>query len=179
MPTRYDTDRLTEAQFEPGSRGRVLKNLPGIHGKRAMDEIEATKLAEATDWAIRHVMVDQRFTAADICQWHKQWLGKVYSWAGEYRQVNISKGSFVFAMAAQVPRLMREYERDVLGRYSPCVFDSPEEVLMALQAGLPVLNYSSIKGKQREAYFAAVRAGMGRNYAPMLEVFRKVVAASS
>ena len=50
--------------------------------------------------------------------------------------------------------------------------------LMALQAGLPLLNFSSITGKQRAAYFAAVRAGIGRNYAPMAEIFRQVVAAS-
>lgn len=209
MPTRYDINHLTEAQFEPGSRGRVLKNLLGIRSKRAMDEMEATKLADATDWAIRHVTADQRITAADICLWHKQWLGEVYPWAGKYRQVNISKGSFMFAMAAQVPRLMQEFEKNVLKRYTPCNFDEPENVLealaithcelvlihpfregngrlsrllsqlMALQAGLPLLNFSVIKGKQREIYFAAVRAGMGRDYAPMIEVFRKVVQASS
>jgi len=209
MKSRYDTDHLTEAQFEPGSRGRVLKNLLGIRSKRAMDELEATKLADATDWAIRHVTADQRFTVADICQWHRQWLGEVYLWAGEYRQVNISKGGFVFAMAAQVPRLMLEFERKELARFTPCAFDNPEDVLealavthcelvlihpfregngrlsrllsqlMALQAGLPLLNFSSIKGKQREAYFAAVRTGMGRNYASMIEIFRKVVQASS
>lgn len=206
---RYDTEHITEAQFEPGSRGRVLKNHLGIRSKRAMDEMEATKLAEATDWAIRHVTADQRFTAADICQWHKQWLGDVYPWAGEYRQVNISKGNFVFAMAAQVPRLMQEFERKELVRFTPCTFDNLEDVLealatthcelvlihpfrdgngrlsrllsqlMALQAGLPLLNFSVIKGKQRENYFAAVRAGMERNYVPMIEVFRKVVKTSS
>lgn len=208
MPTRYDIDHLAEAQFEPGSRGRVLKNILGIRGKRAMDEIEAAKLAEATDWAIRHVTVEQRFTAADICLWHRQWLGEIYPWAGEYRQVNISKGSFMFAMAAQVPRLMQEFERKELKQFTPCVFDDQKDVLgalavthcelvlihpfrdgngrlsrllsqlMALQAGLPLLNFSVIKGKQREAYFAAVRAGMGCDYTPMIEVFRKVVAAS-
>lgn len=209
MTTRYDTDHLTETQFEPGSRGRVLKNLLGIRSKREMDAFEATKLADATDWAIRHVTADQRFTAADICQLHKQWLGEVYPWVGEYRQVNISKGGFVFAMAAQVPRLMQEFERKELKRFTPCTFDNLEGVLealaithcelvlihpfregngrlsrllsqlIALQAGLPLLNFSSIKGKQREAYFAAVRAGMGRDYAPMIEIFRKVVKASS
>lgn len=51
--------------------------------------------------------------------------------------------------------------------------------LMALQAGLPLLNYSVIKGKQREAYFAAVQTGMGRNYKPMQEIFRRVVQASN
>ena len=207
--TRYDTERLTEAQFEPGSRGRVLKNLLGIRSKRGMDALEATKLADATDWTIRHVTADQRFTAAEICKWHTQWLGEVYEWAGEYRQVNISKGGFVFAMAAQVPRLMQEFERDVLARFTPCTFDNLEDALealaithcelvlthpfregngrvsrllstlMALQAGLPLLDFSVIKGKQREAYFAAVQAGMGRDYAPMIEVFRKVVKASS
>lgn len=205
---RYYTEHLCESQFEPGSRERVLKNLLGIHGKRAMDEMEATKLAEATDWAIRHATADQRFTAADICLWHTQWLGEVYPWAGEYRQVNISKGGFVFAMAAQVPRLMLEFERDVLARYTPCALESLDDVLealaithcelvlihpfregngrvsrllstlMALQAGLPLLNFSSIKGKQREAYFAAVRASMDRNYRPMQEIFRRVVQAS-
>lgn len=104
---------------------------------------------------------------------------------------------------------MQEFEQDVLARYTPCAFDDPEKVLealaithcelvlihpfregngrlsrllsqlMALQAGLPLLIFSSIKGKQRENYFAAVRAGMGRDYAPMIEVFRKVVKASS
>lgn len=208
MATRYDIDHLVEAQFEPGSRGRVLRNLLGIRGKRQMDAQEAVRLEAATDWAIRHVAADQRFTAADICRWHRQWLGELYSWAGDYRQVNISKGSFVFAMAAQVPRLMREFERDVLARHTPCTFGNPDEVLaalavthcelvlihpfregngrvsrllstlMALQAGLPLLNFSGIRGKQRTAYFAAVQAGMRRNYAPMVEVFRKVVAAS-
>lgn len=179
MTTRYDTDHLVEAQFEPGSRGRVLKNLIGIRGKRQMDALEAVHLEATTDWAIRHVAADQRFTAADICRWHQQWLGELYPWAGEYRQVNISKGSFVFAMVAQVPRLMQEFERDVLARHTPCTFGNPDEVLdalavthcelvlihpfregngrvsrllstlMALQAGLPLLDFSGIKGKQR------------------------------
>ena len=50
---------------------------------------------------------------------------------------------------------------------------------MALQAGLPLLNFSVIKGKQRETYIAAAHAGMGRDYAPMVEIFRKVVKARS
>lgn len=51
--------------------------------------------------------------------------------------------------------------------------------LMALQAGLPLLNFGVIKGKQREAYFAPVQTGMDRNYGPMREMFRRVVQASS
>lgn len=37
---RYDVSELAEAQFEPGSRHRVLKNLLGIKRKRVMDRLE-------------------------------------------------------------------------------------------------------------------------------------------
>lgn len=38
---RYNTSGLIEAQFEPGSRHRVLRNLLGTKKKREMDRIEA------------------------------------------------------------------------------------------------------------------------------------------
>lgn len=38
---RYDTSGLIETQFEPGSRGRVLKNLLGIKSRREVDKLEA------------------------------------------------------------------------------------------------------------------------------------------
>lgn len=205
MKTRYDTDNLPEAQFEPGSRARVLRNFLGIRLKREIDALESDKLAEATDWAIRHYSADHRFTSADICGLHRQWLGTIYPWAGEYRQVNIGKGGFAFAMAAQVPRLMEELERKELATYTPCAFDDPEQViealavthcelvlihpfrdgngrtarllasLMALQAGLPLLDFSGVIGRTRKAYFAAVQASMSRDYEPMKKIFRAVV----
>ncbi|MBP9653818.1 MAG: Fic family protein [Rhodocyclaceae bacterium] len=186
----------------------MLKNLAGVRGKRAMDALEAVRLAEATDWAIRHYTVDHRFTAKDVCRMHRQWLGVVYPWAGRYRQVNIGKGGFAFATAAQVPRLMDEFERDVLGRHTPCGFEDRDRViealavthgelvlihpfregngrvsrllatLMALQAGLPLLDFSGITGKARQAYFLAVQAGMRRDYEPMKRVFRAVLRRS-
>ena len=51
--------------------------------------------------------------------------------------------------------------------------------LMALQAELPLPTFGAIKGKQREAYFAGVQAGMDRNYKPMWEIFRRVVLAGN
>lgn len=208
MATRYDVDHLDEAQTESGSRGRVLRNLLGIRGKREMDALEAEKLAEVTDWAIRHYSADHRFTAEDVKRLHRQWLGKVYPWAGDYRQVNIGKGGFAFAMAAQVPRLMEELERKYLAIYTPCTTADREGIidalaivhcelvlihpfrdgngritrllatLMALQAGLPLLDFSGIKGRKRQEYFAAVQASMGRDYEPMKKVFRSVVLRS-
>lgn len=50
--------------------------------------------------------------------------------------------------------------------------------LMALQAGLPLLDFSGIAGKEKQAYFQALQAGLGRDYEPMKNVFRKVIAKS-
>jgi cell filamentation protein len=50
---RYDVSHLTEKQHQPGSRGRVLKNLLAITGKREMDLAETEALKRATDALVR------------------------------------------------------------------------------------------------------------------------------
>lgn len=57
MTNRYNTENLTEAQFQSGSNRRVLKNLLGIKSKREMDALGAVKLSVATDWAIRNYSI--------------------------------------------------------------------------------------------------------------------------
>ena len=48
-------------------------------------------------------------------------------------------------------------------------------VLMAFQAGLPALDFSGLKGKKRQEYFAAVRSGLRKDYGPMCRVFQAIV----
>ncbi len=50
--------------------------------------------------------------------------------------------------------------------------------LMALQAGLPLLNYDLFVKESKEEYFAAIQEGMDRNYEPMEELFTKVIESS-
>jgi cell filamentation protein len=50
--------------------------------------------------------------------------------------------------------------------------------VMALQAGLPVLEFSEMIGCRREEYFAAVRAGLDMNYQPMQALFNDVIEKS-
>jgi cell filamentation protein len=78
---RYDVSQLTENQYQPGSRGRVLRNLLEIRSKREMDLAEAKSLKRATDTLVKSYDVHHRFTAEDICQMYKIWLGGIYSWA--------------------------------------------------------------------------------------------------
>ncbi len=202
---KYDVSGLVESQFEPGSGQRVLKNLPGINKKRIMDRLEAREQLRALDELSKLFGENHCFTAEDICQIHKIWLGRIYSWAGQYRQVNISKGGFEFAKAMAIPANMEEFERTVLNRHTPCSNKSLEQIiehlavvhvelvlihpfregngrmarllsiLMAWQARLPTLDFNGVTGQKKKEYFAAVRAGVGRNYKPMEGIFRFVL----
>src|SRR5438445_7347498 len=75
-----------EAEFEPGSRGRVLRNLLGITRVRDMNEAESQALELAQEAALDRYGADHRFTADDICALHRLWLGPVYPWGGRVPQ---------------------------------------------------------------------------------------------
>lgn len=97
---RYDVSSLVETQFEPGSHEQVLKNRLGIKSSKEMDTVEVHALERVTVGLVGKHNEWHRFTAGDICEIHKKWLGEIYEWAGEYRRVNVSKGDFPFAAAA-------------------------------------------------------------------------------
>lgn len=148
------------------------------------------------------------FTAMDLCDCHRTWFGNIYEWAGRYRRVNVSKDGFPFTAAAQVPVLMDQFERDVLRRYTPCTFGDRAAVvhalaethvelvlihpfrdgngrlarvlssLMALQAGLPLLDFGLMAGTGKTAYIAAIQAGLDKHYVPMERLFGKVIEQS-
>lgn len=205
---RYNTSGSDEGEFEPGSDGLVLKNTLHISKLNELEEYEASMLSVAVKRLATEQQKTHSFSAQGICDIHKLWLGKLYSWAGEYRSVNMSKGGFTFAAAHLVPNLMQDFEKNILAKYTPCLFDKKSQiiealavvhtelvlihpfrdgngrlarivsVLMSLQAGLRVLDFSDIKGDFQEKYFAAVRAGLDLNYEPMKAIFEKVVERS-
>jgi len=71
---RYDISGLVEAQFEPGSCHRVLKNLLGIRRKREMDRLEGLEQLRALRELIKIYGKSHQFAAADICRIHRIWL---------------------------------------------------------------------------------------------------------
>lgn len=52
---RYDISTLIEDQYEPGSHGRVLKNLLGITSKREMSRMETRELFNTTEVLIKTI----------------------------------------------------------------------------------------------------------------------------
>jgi len=205
---RYDVSGLVEAQYETGSNDKVLRNLLGIKDAKTMDRMEANTLAVTTDALIRKYDQKHQFSAMDISNFHKAWLGNIYQWAGHYRKVNISKDDFTFAMAEQVPKLMKTFQNDQLSQYTPCVYTDKKHIikalaevhtelvlihpfregngrvarllstLMALQANFPLLNFAMLSNGKKQSYFMAVQAGMGRNYKPMEKLFAEIIENS-
>lgn len=170
-----------------------------------MDRIEGREQVRALEELVDRYDRHHRFTAADVCHIHQCWLGRIYPWAGQYRQVNVKKDEFPFAAAAHIPRLMADLEAGALKRHTPCrpakveivaaalaevhvelVLIHPFRegngrvarilaVLMGLQAGLPALFFDKLSGKKRHQYFAAVQDGLDRHYDPMATLFSAAI----
>lgn len=187
----------SQAEYQPGSNDEVLANLLGIIDPSEMAEAELVLLDKLYEAVVMNDMPHRRLTIADLRTWHRRWLGNVYSWAGQDRTVNISKGDFHFATAAQVPRLLAEIERDCLARFTPCAPELTDDALAAAIAETHVefiLIHPFREGNGRisrvladvmavqagrmpldysawEAdkpqYFAAIQRGLSRDYSEM------------
>jgi cell filamentation protein len=207
MSRKYEA-RGAETEFQPGSRGRVLRNLLGITSVRDMNEAESQALEIAQEAALDRYGQDHRFTAQDICALHRLWLAPIYSWAGDYRSVDISKGGFRFAHAPLITGLMNDLEKDALHRFTPCRPSTDREIaqafaevhaelilvhpfregngrlarlltlLMALQAGLPPLDFTPLSGNAKRSYISSIHTAMSRDYEPLSAMFVRVIERS-
>jgi cell filamentation protein len=195
----------SEVEFEPGSRGRVLRNLLGIRLIRDMEVAESEALVDTQNALLDVYTMTHRFTADDIRSIHRQWLGGIYAWAGEYRNVNVSRGGFLFAAAAQVPRLMAAFDRRELAEETPCSGMTPSRLaralarthgelvlihpfrdgngrcarvlayLMAIQAGLPSLQFDRFAGRGKVAYVTAIQSVLSGDYSRLEDLFAKSI----
>jgi len=203
MKNRYDIAGA-QGRFEPGSSDTVLANRLGISDPFDIADAELVLLQQLYQAVLVEAFPDRRLTVQDLKDWHRRWLGNVYDWAGEERSVNMSKGDFHFAAAAQVSRLLQQFEQACLVKYTPChglAIESlieaiavthveliliypfregngrPSRLLsdvMAVQAGVGPLDYSAWD-QDRNGYFAAIQYGAAMNYAPMANKVRQAL----
>lgn len=182
--------------YQPDSNDLVLANKLGITEAEDMDEAELVLLEKIYEDVLINHLPKGVIKLEDILTWHRRWLGNVYEWAGDERSVNMSKGDFHFAAAAQILQLLNKFESDYLNRYTPCTDLSDNELIeaiaiihiefilihpfregngrlsrlladvMAVQAGLQPLDYSSWDENKNE-YFTAIQQGVNMNYEPM------------
>jgi cell filamentation protein len=191
--SRYRTAEGAQAETEPGSHGRVLRNRLGIVRKRDMDRAEYEALVTAQELYLTRITQETRFTAALLCEMHWDWLGEIYEWAGTYRTVEMQKGGFTWPPAYLVPQNMAAFETEQLAAHTPCRSASVEEVsrriaevhaelllvhpfregngrlarwladLMALQAGYPPPDYA-FRGRGAKQIRAVYLGAVQRGY---------------
>jgi cell filamentation protein len=192
-PSRYVTANSPEAEFERGSRTRVLRNRLGIRRKTEMDRVEFEALVVAQEEYLGRIGPHTRLTAAMLCRMHRRWLGGIYEWAGRYRTVELAKGDFRWPPAFRVGQNMDAFEKGVLARCTPCRPGPLVEVarciaevhaelllihpfregngrlarwvsdLMAFQAGLPAPDYGFI-GRDAKRKRAAYLEAVRKGY---------------
>ena len=192
-----------EGEFQPGSDGRVLKNLLDITCPEEMADVETALLLKLYEHLFEKDLPSS-LSPKDIQDWHRWWLGRVYPWAGSLRSVNVSKGDFHFTVASYLPKALEAYGDKYLSRYH--TLDRLEEDalfaylaeshvefilmhpfregngrisrllmdVMATNAGYGPLDYS-LWDKYKDYYFRSIQAGLASDYSHMTKLVTDII----
>lgn len=201
--TKY-TLNSTEERYQPGSNDTVLLNKLGIVDAEEMEELESGLLMMLYEKMFISNHIPENITFGHISEWHRQWLGNVYEWAGKLRNANLAKGGFQFASADRIPGLLSEFEErfltrmtllNVLPRSELVAFLAECHVefilihpfregngrlsrllfdVLSVRAGRGILDYS-LWETHKEFYFKAIQAGIFGNYEPMIRLVTDIL----
>lgn len=201
MMSRYDITS-SEGEHQPGSGNKLLRNLPGITDPEEMNRVETELLKELYLRVFNSFPEELSFKT--LCQWHRVWLGNIYSWAGQTRTVDMSKPNIRFASPVQIPRLAQTFEDQYISRFAELPGMSDEELVtflaemhvefilihpfregngrisrllldvMAAKAGAQPLDYS-LWDRHKDFYFKAIQAGRDGDYQYVAQLIRDVL----
>lgn len=183
----------------PNNQSEILPNLLDL---KTSDEIA---ISEFEGFLKAEIQLTESFTsrtkfnAAYILKMHKLSLGHLYSFAGKYRDVNISKGGFAFPASRFLPETMLEFETKILSKL-PSKYTNKEELikdiakvhaellfihpfregngrtarilanLMARKEDYEALKFELITEKEFESYVLAVQSAADNNYTKMEKI---------
>ena len=184
----------TEDEFEPGANNTVLLNKLKLTNHEEMAEVETQLLLKLYEFVFQSDAVEsESLSVARIIEWHRKWLGNVYYWAGELRTVNMGKGGLEFAAAAQIPKLLLQFESKYLSNFKRLNLFSRQEIVgylaeshvefilihpfregngrlsrllldvMAVKAGFGPLDYQ-LWEQHKDFYFKSIQAGLAGDY---------------
>lgn len=207
MTDRYAV-HSTQGEYQPGSNDLVLANKLGIQSVEDMNDLELELLQRLYEEVLVKHLPNRVLTVEDLKTWHRRWLGNVFEWAGQERSVNMGKDGFMFAASAQISRLLADFERSCLARWTPC-HDMDTDALvdaiavthvefilihpfregngrlsrlladvMAVQSGRLPLDYSTWN-TDRPAYYQAIHQGMQMEYAPMKRLVAQALSGAA
>jgi Protein involved in cell division len=79
-----------EERYQPGSNDTVLANKLGIVDEQQMEELESGLLLMMYEKLFIDAKPIDTLNFAHIREWHRQWLGNIYEWAGKLRNANLA-----------------------------------------------------------------------------------------
>jgi len=190
-------DKYLSSQGE----SELLPNLLKLTDKEAIEqsEFEGFLLAELT--LTDELSSRTKFNIKYIIRIHKLALGHLYSFAGKYRTVNMSKGGFLFPSAKFISKNMDVFEEEILAKM-PNKYDNVDSLIrdialvhgellfihpfregngraarvlaniMARKQGYQGLNFDRIDDKVFLKYVSAVQAVADKDYLPMEKIIK-------
>jgi len=109
-----------------------LANKLGITASNGIDETELILSEQLHQSVFEEQFPEGQLGVAMLKSWHRRWLGNIYEWAGQERTVNMSKGRFMFAPSAQLPKLLSEFDVKYLTLYTPCSSMDEVQIITAI-----------------------------------------------
>lgn len=190
----FDEDDEANTPLTAEEREQLIPSYIAL--RRELNEAEQINIAEASKWlsSRKRDVLDQTF----LNDLHKRMFGKVWRWAGQYRQTPRNIGIDAYRIPTEMRQLIDDvqfwvanetYSPDEIavrfshrlvaihpypngnGRFSRIVGD-----MLAVQLGQPRFTWGRVSlvdaGETRAAYVAALRAADAHDIEPLLAFAR-------
>jgi cell filamentation protein len=187
----------------PGNQGEILPNLLNLKSAQEIAISEFEGFLKAEILLTEALTGRTKFNVKYILNIHKLALSHLYSFAGKYRDVNMSKGGFSFAAAKFLHGTMNTFEDEVLSKL-PNNYKNRDELindiaivhselllihpfregngrtarvlanLMCRKQGYDSLQFDKVGEKEFEFYVSAVQQATEKNYSKMKEFIRAI-----
>ncbi|MFH1429561.1 MAG: Fic family protein [Candidatus Margulisiibacteriota bacterium] len=109
---KYSTPDTPENLYYEGSS--ILINKLNINDDVLLQEVEKQMLELTVEHYANALDKIDHFDSALLNEVHKNFLSKLYIWAGQYRTVSILKGITHFAMPKYIPALMKKFDKEMI-----------------------------------------------------------------
>ena len=185
----------------PNSEGEILPNKLGLKDKKSIEKEEYRGFLRAELKFESELDSIRSFDWQLISSIHKTALGHLYEFAGKIRQVNMSKGGFLFPAAKFLPDAIKTFEKDFLKTSPVEITDELHLIqvvaplhaeflfihpfrdgngrtarlvvnLIALKHGFESFNFDPIKKNRMDEYIFCVQSAADKNYQPMIGLFK-------
>ena len=183
----------------PGSQIEILPNLLGLQSVEEINLSEFEGFLKAEIQLTENLSSRTKFNASYILKMHKLSLGHLYSFAGKYRDVNLSKGGFAFPASRFLPKTMLGLENEILLNL-PNRYNSKDDLvkdiakvhaellfihpfregngraarvlanLMSRKQGYDALKFELVTEKEFGNYVLAVQSSADKNYEKMEKI---------